>query len=272
MKKLIIAGILLVLLFVSLGLFLSYKEEPIPINVNLSSHEAYSMLQTIEDVVLIDVREKTERDVERIDDFGWVPHSHLKADHPEDWAELEGVIKAHNRAVIYCAIGKRSFTIVSRLREKGYSNVYNLAGGIAEWKQKYPVIKAEEIKAEEEIEPKEQKIINIASYLEIEDFYTDKKVYYSNELMTLTLKINSSSRIENVRIKTYGILDKWGSYRLNIEQKTNLTSGTNILDFSYRTPSCYGCAGINPGIYELISLITYDEISVNKTTSIEIKP
>ena len=265
-KKLIIAGILLALLSVSLGLFLSYELKPIPINVNISSHEAYSMLKTIEDIVLVDVREKTERDVEYIDDFGWVPYSHLKADHPEDWAELEGIVKAHNRAIIYCAIGKRSFDIVSKLREKGYSNVYNLAGGIAEWKQKYPVIKAEEI------EPEKQKIINITPYLEIEDFYTDKKVYYSNEIMTLTLKINSSARLENVRMRTYGILDKWGSYRLNIEQKTNLTSGTNMLDFSYRTPSCYGCVGINPGIYELISLITYDEISMNKTTSIEIKP
>ncbi|MBU2545186.1 rhodanese-like domain-containing protein, partial [Patescibacteria group bacterium] len=262
-KKLIIAGILLALLFMSLGLFLSYKAKPTPINVNLSSHEAYSMLQTGEDVVLVDVREKAERDIERIDDFGWVPYSHLKADHPEDWAELDGVVKAHNRAIIYCAIGKRSFNIVLRLREKGYSNVYNLAGGITEWKQKYPVIKAKEI------EPEEQKIINITQYLKIEDFYTDKKVYYSNEIMTLTLKINSSSRIENVRIRTYGILDKWGSYRLNIEQKTNIASGTNMLDFSYRTPSCYGCVGINPGIYELTSLITYGEISVNKTTDIE---
>jgi len=68
-KKLIIACILLALLFVSLGLFLSYKVKPIPIDVNLSSHEAYSMLQTIEDVVLVDVREKTERDVEHIDDL-----------------------------------------------------------------------------------------------------------------------------------------------------------------------------------------------------------
>ncbi|MBU2544415.1 hypothetical protein KJ618_03000, partial [Patescibacteria group bacterium] len=72
-KKLIIAGILLALLFVSLSLFLSYKVKPTPIHVNLSSHEAYSMLKTIEDVVLVDVREKTERDVEYIDDFGWVP-------------------------------------------------------------------------------------------------------------------------------------------------------------------------------------------------------
>jgi len=271
-KRKKIAGILLALLFVSLGLFLSYKAKPTPINVNLSSHEAYSMLKTIEDVVLVDVREKTERDVEHIDDFAWVPYSYLKADHPEDWVKIEGIVKAHNRAIIYCASGKRSFEIVSRLSEKGYSNVYNLAGGIAEWKQKYPVIKAEEIKPEEKIEPEEQKIINITPPLEIEDFYTDKKVYYSNEIMTLTLKINSSSRIENVRIRTYGILDKWGNYRLNIEQKTNLTSGTNMLDFSYLTPSCYGCVGINPGTYELISSITYDEISVNKTTSIEIKP
>ncbi|MBU2543929.1 rhodanese-like domain-containing protein, partial [Patescibacteria group bacterium] len=246
--------------------------KPTPIHVNLSSHEAYSMLKTIEDVVLVDVREKTERDVEYIDDFGWVPYSHLKADHPEDWVEIEGVVKAHNRVIIYCAIGKRSFDIVSKLREKGYSNVYNLAGGIAEWKQKYPVIKAEEIKPEEKIEPEEQKIINITPALEIEDFYSDKKVYYSNEIMTLTLKINSSSMLENVWIRTYGILDKWDSYRLNIEQKTNLTPGTNVLDFSYNTPSCYGCVGINPGIYKLTSLITYGEISVNKTTDIEIKP
>lgn len=310
-KKLIIVGVLLAL-FLVLGFLLSYKKVPIPTNVNLSSDEVHNMLETV-DVVLVDVREKGERDAERIDDFGWVQYSHLKTDHPEDWTEIEGIVKAHKTVVIYCAVGERSFNIVSRLREKKYLNVYNLAGGIEEWKQKYPVIEPEEIiepeeliepekqeieeiieheeiiepekliepeeqkieeiiEHEEIIEPEEQKIINVPPSLEIEDFYTDKKVYYSNEIMTLTLKINSSQSLEDVGIRIYGILDKWDNYRLNIEQKTNLTSDKNMLDFSYITPSCYGCAGINPGIYEVVSLITYNEISVNKTTSIEIKP
>jgi len=36
--------------------------------------------------------------------------------------------------VVYCSVGVRSEIIAHRIIEKGYTNVYNLYGGIFEWK------------------------------------------------------------------------------------------------------------------------------------------
>jgi len=36
--------------------------------------------------------------------------------------------------VVYCSLGIRSETIAHKLIKKGYTNVYNLYGGIFEWK------------------------------------------------------------------------------------------------------------------------------------------
>ena len=36
--------------------------------------------------------------------------------------------------VVYCSLGIRSEKIAKRIKDKGYTNVYNLYGGIFEWK------------------------------------------------------------------------------------------------------------------------------------------
>ena len=38
--------------------------------------------------------------------------------------------------VVYCSLGIRSEDIAEQLKKKGYTNVYNLFGGIFEWKNK----------------------------------------------------------------------------------------------------------------------------------------
>jgi len=37
---------------------------------------------------------------------------------------------------VYCSLGVRSEDIAEQLRDSGYTNVYNLYGGIFEWKNK----------------------------------------------------------------------------------------------------------------------------------------
>jgi len=42
-------------------------------------------------------------------------------------------IRKDKQVIVYCRSGKRSASIVNALEQKGYSNVYNLAGGILAW-------------------------------------------------------------------------------------------------------------------------------------------
>ncbi|CAH8285083.1 rhodanese-related sulfurtransferase [Mariniflexile fucanivorans] len=55
-----------------------------------------------------------------------------------------------SQIVVYCSIGIRSETIANKLKKEGYTNIYNLYGGIFEWKNHgYPVYNSEEKQTEE---------------------------------------------------------------------------------------------------------------------------
>ena len=101
---------------------------------------------------------------------------------------------------------------------------------------------------------------------------TDKTFYYSNELINFTIEINSSKEMRDLFFTTYGILDKWNRYRLNETRILNLSNGINRIEFSYITPSCYGCAGIIPDNYTIVAmLIKGNETIANTTCKIEIR-
>ena len=42
-------------------------------------------------------------------------------------------ISKNKQVVVYCRSGKRSASVVNALEQKGYSNVFNLTGGILAW-------------------------------------------------------------------------------------------------------------------------------------------
>jgi hypothetical protein len=99
---------------------------------------------------------------------------------------------------------------------------------------------------------------------------TDKELYHSNELMNITVEVNSPEELKNARIRVYGIYS--GRYRLNEEKEVDLEIGKNNISFLYKTPRCYGCAGISPGVYEINAELEYDgEIKINETKSVEIR-
>lgn len=55
----------------------------------------------------------------------------------------------NDKIVVYCSLGIRSETIGKKLKKAGYTNVYNLYGGIFEWKnKKFTVIDSEEKETE----------------------------------------------------------------------------------------------------------------------------
>lgn len=89
-------------------------------------------------------------------------------------------------------------------------------------------------------------------------------------MMNITLDVYSSEDVEAI-VKVFGIKDKRNNYRLNKEEVRNFTIGTNIISYSYKTPSCYGCAGLNPGVKQITAIVSCDNTTTNSTTEIEIK-
>ena len=107
--------------------------------------------------------------------------------------------------------------------------------------------------------------------LRIVSLTTDKQVYHSNDKMEIMLEIFASNDVENVDVKVFGIKDRGDNYRLNKVEKQNLTSGINTLTFPYKTPSCYGCSGIKAGLYQITTLVSYDDMVMNESVEIEMK-
>jgi rhodanese-related sulfurtransferase len=100
----------------------------------LSPAEAMAMLRRT-DVVLIDLREKTERDK-----HGIIPGS-LHAPYPQLRETISPGGMLHElaaatgkRIVFYCAYGERSAMAVKAAQEAGLTSSCHIAGGLAAWK------------------------------------------------------------------------------------------------------------------------------------------
>lgn len=111
----------------------------------------------------------------------------------------------------------------------------------------------------------------VISNLEMEIILsTDKETYHSNELMNITATINSSDEVRGVDIRVYGI--NAGFHRLDKTGGINLDQGVNTRTFTYKTPRCYGCAGISPGTYRINAELVYNgEIIASSTIEVGIE-
>ena len=91
---------------------------------NIPQIAADSLLQ--EDPVLLDTRDREEYLVSHLKDAIWVSYDDF------DLSRIDSL--AYNRKiVVYCSVGYRSSKIAERLVGAGYTNVYNLYGGIFKW-------------------------------------------------------------------------------------------------------------------------------------------
>lgn len=88
---------------------------------------------------------------------------------------------------------------------------------------------------------------------------SDKEVYHSSEELELKTTIETETGIENLTIKVYGIKDRRGNYRVNGERKVNIDPPGTSETFAFRMPSCYGCAGVSPGDYEIVFEVLQNE-------------
>ncbi len=111
-----------------------YNNESIP-------YISVSTLKTIQDTVLVlDAREKKEYQVSHLKKAIHVGYDHFKIN-----SITQQHIPKDAYIVVYCSIGIRSEDISEQLKKAGYTNVYNLYGGIFEWKNKgLPILNSKE--------------------------------------------------------------------------------------------------------------------------------
>ena len=92
----------------------------------INAEEAKAIIDTEEDIVILDVRTKTEFDA------GYIPNAMLIPD-----AELKEEVEMRipdkdTKILIYCRSGNRSAKSAKLLVEMGYTNVFDF-GGIINW-------------------------------------------------------------------------------------------------------------------------------------------
>ena len=88
-----------------------------------------SELQAKDNFILVDAREIKEFNVSHIKEAIHVGYDHF------DSKKVTALLNDKNATIIvYCSIGVRSEKIGEKLLKLGYKNVFNLYGGIFEWK------------------------------------------------------------------------------------------------------------------------------------------
>jgi len=78
---------------------------------------------------ILDAREIEEYNTSHLKNAIFVGHTTFDLD-----SVFRKIPNKQSEIVVYCSIGIRSETIAFKLKKAGYSNVFNLYGGIFEWK------------------------------------------------------------------------------------------------------------------------------------------
>ncbi len=125
-------------IFMCLSIFqFSYGQETI--TELLSKHNSMSVpyisVQELAmpktEAIILDAREQNEYNVSHIKDAIYIGYSDFNIENIKETIPDTSV-----KLVVYCSLGIRSEAIGEQLKKLGYTNVYNLYGGIFEWKNK----------------------------------------------------------------------------------------------------------------------------------------
>lgn len=122
MKKFIL--ILLVLPFFTI----SCKEESSEGKIKIVTTEEMKELSQLEDVQLVDVRTPQEYNEGYIDGF-----QNIDFYSPDFESKIEKLDKSRP-VIVYCKSGNRSGKCAAMMEGKGFVKIYDLKGGIEQWK------------------------------------------------------------------------------------------------------------------------------------------
>ena len=84
-------------------------------------------IQNRDDVYVLDVREQSEYDEKHIPNVTLLPMSEIQSRLDE--------IPTDKEVIVTCRSGNRSGQVTQFLKENGFDNVHNMAGGIVAWEQ-----------------------------------------------------------------------------------------------------------------------------------------
>src|SRR5213080_3206514 len=93
----------------------------------ISVHDVKHKMDAREAFQLIDVRETFEYEIARIDGAKLIPLGEI--------ADRADELPREQLIVVHCHSGQRSAQAVRLLRQRGFSNIYNLEGGIDAWSE-----------------------------------------------------------------------------------------------------------------------------------------
>ncbi|WP_296634612.1 rhodanese-like domain-containing protein [Polaribacter sp.] len=97
-------------------------------NVPYISVETLALPKT--NAILLDARDQSEFDVSHLKNAVRVGYNDFKLKQTILNLPKDKDVKI----VVYCSLGIRSETVAHKLMQEGYTNIYNLYGGIFEWK------------------------------------------------------------------------------------------------------------------------------------------
>lgn len=97
--------------------------------VELGPGNVKTLLDSHEDVTLLDCRLQKEKDIAEIDGALFIPMQDI----PDRVEELEDYLD--RKLVVFCHAGVRSMKVAMFLRERGFEDVWSMAGGIDLWSQ-----------------------------------------------------------------------------------------------------------------------------------------
>jgi len=125
---------IIILCFALLAITFSCKEETQG-EIKMVSPEEMKSLLALEDVQLVDVRTAEEYET------GFIEHSqnidYTSVTFEEDIVKLDKT----KPVIVYCKSGGRSGKCSKKMKDAGFEKVYDLEGGIAQWKFKGNEIK-----------------------------------------------------------------------------------------------------------------------------------
>ena len=98
---------------------------------SISANELNNKLNTSHNLVLLDVREDSERPISGVLSHNEV-HIPLNSLEPQAYSKIPD---CEANVVVYCGKGIRGVTAANTLKQMGYQNVTNLEGGMQAWKK-----------------------------------------------------------------------------------------------------------------------------------------
>ncbi len=146
-KSLMYPGALLFLFLIAFLIFKGQKKEAPSGFVNVSVEEARGMIEKA-DVFVLDVRTPAEFNSSHIKGANLIPVRNASGSNLNPDLLLEARINEvpkNKKVLVYCRTGRRSDAASTILANAGYSQVYNMAGGITSWIDTgYPVVSSQD--------------------------------------------------------------------------------------------------------------------------------